>query len=231
MSRLLGLLLPLIGYACVATVISAALGYGYFRHSGKLDDEKMFRVVALVQGVDLEEIAKAKKQEKPGTPPEEPSFQEQRQRSQTASLQFDAKQKQLADALVIFNYQLKQLNDSTQRYATLRDDVKHYLEDQGKLVMSQSMQQVRAQLEVVDPKKQGKPLLVQYIDDNRIDEVIMLLGSMKPQIQQKILNQFNTKEDLDRLYRIQRKMLAGEPVKPVIDARLKELEQLDAKQK
>jgi hypothetical protein len=231
MSRLLGLLLSLVGYACVATVISAGLGYAYLRHAGKLDDEKMFRVVALVQGVDLEEIAKAKKQEKPGTPPEETSFQEQRQKSQTASLQFDAKQKQLADSLVIFNYQLKQLNDSTMRYASLRDEVRRYLEEQGKLVMSESMQKVRAQFELFDPKKQAAPLLRQYIDENRIDEVIMLLSSLKPQIQKEILRQFVEQEDRDRLYRIQRKMLAGEPMKPEIDARLKELEQLDAKQK
>jgi len=231
MGRLFGFLISLIGYACVATVISAALGYAYLRHAGKLDDETMFRVVALVHGVNLDEIAKAKKQEAPGTPGEEPSFQEQRQRLQTASLQFDAKQKQLADALVIFNYQLKQLNLATENYAKLRAEVKQYLEEQGKLVLSENMQKVRAQLELVDPKKQAKPMLTKYIDDNRIDEVIMLLNSMKPKSQMDILKTFNAPEDLDRLYRIQRKMLAGEPVKPMIDARLKELEQLEAKQK
>jgi hypothetical protein len=231
MGRLFGFLISLFGYACVASVISLALGYGYLRHAGKLDDETMFRIVALVHGVNLEEIAKAKKQEKPSTPAEEASFQEQRQRSQTASLQFDAKQKQLADSLVIFNYQLKQLNLATENYAKLRADVKQYLEEQGKLVLSENMQKVRAQFENFDPKKQAKPMLSQYIDENRLDEVIMLLNSMKPPVQKDILKTFTTKEDLDRLYRIQRKMLAGEPVKPMIDARLKELEQLDAKQK
>jgi ubiquinone/menaquinone biosynthesis C-methylase UbiE len=117
------------------------------------------------------------------------------------------------------------------RYASLRDEVRRYLEEQGKLVMSESMQKVRAQFELFDAKKQAAPLLRQYIDENRIDEVIMLLSSLKPQIQKEILRQFVEQEDRDRLYRIQRKMLAGEPMKPEIDARLKELEQLDAKQK
>ena len=66
MSCLIRLLLPLIGYACVATVISAGLGYGYLRKSGQLDDETLFRITALGAGVDLEEIEKAKQARPPG---------------------------------------------------------------------------------------------------------------------------------------------------------------------
>ena len=229
MSRLLGLLLPLIGYACVATVISAALAYGYLRKSGKLDDETVFRIVALVHGVDLEEIEKTKEKESPGTPTEEPSFDEQQQHFQIASLHFDAKRKQLADSLVDFDYRLKQLNAATEQYATLKADVQRYLDEQGKLVLSEAVQQVREQLEILKPKL-AKPLLLSYIDDNRLDEVIMLLGSMKPRARQDVLNLFQI-DELDKLYRIQRKMLAGDPVKPFIDQKLKELEQLKAQEK
>jgi hypothetical protein len=230
MSRLLGLLLPLIGYGCVATVIFAGIAYGYLRKSGKLDDETVFRIVALVHGVDLEEIEKSKKAAAPGTPAEEPSFDQQQQQFQTASLHFDAKRKQLADSLVDFDYRLKQLNAATDQYATLKADVQKYLDEQGKLVLSQAVQQVREQLEILKPKL-AKPLLINYIKDNRIDEVILLLGSMKPGPRQDILNLFQTDDELEMLYRIERKILAGDPVKPFIDEKLKELEQLKAQEK
>jgi len=42
---------------------------------------------------------------------------------------------------------------------------------------------------------------------------------------------FTTVEDQEMLYRIQRKILAGEPVKPFIDDKLKQLEQLKAQDK
>jgi hypothetical protein len=93
------------------------------------------------------------------------------------------------------------------------------------------MTEVRQQIESLIPKKQAKPLLIQMIEDERIDEVILLLSSMKDKNRQNILKTFDTEQDLQMLYRIQRKMLAGEPVKPEIDARLKALEQLKAQEK
>jgi hypothetical protein len=230
MSAMLRLLLPLIGYACVATVITAALVFGYLRRSGKLDDETMFRIAALVHDVDLEEIEQSKKAAEPGVPPEEASYAEQQQQFQTMSLHFDVKQKQLADSLVEFDYRLKQLSAATEQYARLRKDVEAYLDAQGKLVLSAAIQAVREQLEQMPPR-QSKPMLVKYIEDNRIEEVIMLLGSMKSRSREDILKMFTTVEDTEMLYRIQRKILAGEPVKPFIDDKLKQLEQLKAQDK
>lgn len=230
MGFLIRILFPLIGYACVATVISGALAYGYLVKSGKLDDEKLFRITAILQDVDLEEIEHEAQVEEPGTPPEEPSFDQQRRQYQTISLQFDVKEKQLADSLVDFDYQLKRLSGATEQYARLRAEVEEYLVEQGKLVLSEEMQKVRKQLESLIPKKQAKPILIKYVTDDRIDDVIMLLGSMKPRDQEAILRTFDAPEDLEMLYRIQRKMLAGEPAKPFIDAQLKTLEQMKAQQ-
>lgn len=230
MGFLVRILFPLIGYACVATVISGALAYGYLVKSGKLDDEKLFRITAILQDVDLEEIEHEAQVEEPGTPPEEPSFDQQRRQYQTISLQFDVKEKQLADSLVDFDYQLKRLSGATEQYARLRAEVEEYLVEQGKLVLSEEMQKVRKQLESLIPKKQAKPILIKYVTDDRIDDVIMLLGSMKPRDQEAILRTFDAPEDLEMLYRIQRKMLAGEPAKPFIDAQLKTLEQMKAQQ-
>ncbi len=230
MGLLIRMLFPLIGYACVATVISGAIAYGYLVKSGKLDDEKLFRITAILQDVDLGEIEQESHAEEPGTPPEEPSYEQQRRQYQTISLQFDVKEKQLTDSLVDFDYQLKRLSGATEQYSRLRAEVEEYLVQQGNLVLSEEMQKVRKQLESLIPKKQAKPILIKYITDDRIDDVIMLLGSMKPRDQEAILRTFDAPEDLEMLYRIQRKMLAGEPAKPFIDSQLQALEQLKAQQ-
>jgi hypothetical protein len=230
MGALLRILLPLIGYVCVATVVSGALAYGYLVKSGKLDDEKLFRITAILQDVDLEEIEQEGDAAEPEIPPEEPSYDQQRRQYQTVSLQFDVKEKQLADALVDFDYQLKRLGGATEQYSRLRAEVEEYLVKQRNLVLSEEMQKVRKQLESLIPKKQAKPILIKYVTDDRVDDVIMLLGSMKPRDQEAILRTFDSDEDLEMLYRIQRKMLAGEPAKPFIDAQLQALEQLKAQQ-
>lgn len=231
MGMLIRMLFPLIGYFCVATVVSGAIAYGYMVKSGKLDDEKIFRITAILQDVDLEEIERQSNEtEEPGTPPEEPSYEQQRRQYQTISLQFDVKEKQLADSLVDFDYQLKRLGGATEQYTRLRSEVEEYLVQQSNRVLSEEMQKVRKQLESLIPKKQAKPILIKYITDDRIDDVIMLLGSMKPRDQEAILRTFDSPEDLEMLYRIQRKMLAGEPAKPFIDSQLQALEQLKAQQ-
>jgi hypothetical protein len=232
MKALTRLLMPLIGYLCAGTVVSAALGYGYLRHSGKLTDETLFRMTAMIHGVDLEKLAEAKEKSADETPPEETSYEEQQDQFQTSSLQFDAKRKQLADSLTDFDYQLKRLSVATTQYDMLRHDVENYLKQQRDRVGDAALQQVRIQIEALVPKKQAKPILVRMIEDNRIDEVILLLGSMNKRTQEAILRSFDSPpEDLDMLYRIQKKMLAGEPVKPFIDSQLESLKQLKQQDK
>lgn len=228
MSGLIRLLLPLVAYVCVATVVSAGIGYGYLRSSGRLDDETIFRITALVQGVDLAAIEKeGQKTSSAETPPEETSFAEQQQRSQAAALHFDAKEKQLADSLNQFEHQLRQLSEATVRYDNLKKGVDSYLNEKRDEVVNEARLKVRTQIEVLVPKKQAKPLLIKMIDAGQLDEVILLLNAMKPRNQQDILRTFDSPEDIDKLYELQQRMLAGAPAKPYIDAQLEQLKKLN----
>ncbi len=231
MSALIRWILPLVGYLCVATVVSAALGYGYLRHSGRLDDETMFRVTALLQGVDLAEIEKAGKATVAETPPEESSFTEQQERVQTATLHFDAKQKQLADSLSQFNSELNRLTEAQARYRDLKVSVELYLTKLEEDVANEALQKVRSQLEGLIAKKQAKPIVIKMIDAGQVDQVILLLNSMKPRNQQEILRTFDSPEDIDRLYSVQQRMLEGAPAKPYIDAQLEQLKKLNEQNK
>ena len=222
---------PLLGYLCVATVVSAALGYGYLRQSGKLNDETMFRITALLHGVDLAEIEKVPTAAASEVPTEETSFSEQQQRLQAATLHFDAKQKQIADSLSDFDYQLKRLSEATSRYSQLKRSVEIYLQEQSSKVSDEARSKVREQIEQLDPKKQAKPILIRMIKDDQVDEVIMLLGTMKARNREMILKKFDTVDDLDMLYRVQQRMLAGHPAKQFIDDQVKALQQLKQQEK
>ena len=46
MGTLIRILFPIIGYFCVATVITLTAGYGYLQHNGTLDNEKMFQIIS-----------------------------------------------------------------------------------------------------------------------------------------------------------------------------------------
>jgi DNA repair ATPase RecN len=232
MSALIRWTFPLVAYLCVGTVVSALLGYGYLRSSGKLNDDTMFRITALLHGVDLDALAREGQKTVEGTPPEEPSYAEQQRQLQTATLQFDAKQKQLDEALSDFNYQLKRVSEATDRYAQLRVVVENYLKGESEALANKGLAEVRAQLESLDPKKQAKPILVEYIKAGRIDEVIQLLGGMKARNRENILKTFNiVPDDILMLFDLQKHMLDDNPAKAIVEEQLKALNQLKSQEK
>ncbi|MEM6330040.1 MAG: hypothetical protein AAF790_07320, partial [Planctomycetota bacterium] len=68
--RMLGVI---IGYFCTATVLSATIGMAYLWRTQRLDDEKVFRIVALVHDVDIDSLAEEQQGDAAATPDEEPS--------------------------------------------------------------------------------------------------------------------------------------------------------------
>lgn len=220
------LLFSAAGYVCVATVLTAVFGYGYLRHSGTLDDEKIFRIMAIVHDVDLAEIEARGAAAQEEVPPEELSYAEQQRHYQTAVLQFDAKQKELADSLEAFEFRFSQLNTATERYNQLSDKVQTYLNEQKQKVLDKALQEVREQLRMLIPKKQAKPILIKMIQNGDLDEVIQLLSSLPPRSQQAILKTFDTEQDVELLFQLTQRMLAGDPARAFIDEQLETLQEL-----
>jgi hypothetical protein len=231
MSALIRLTLPLVAYLCVGTVITALLGYGYLRHSGALSDDTMFRIMAIVQGVDLDQIAKEGQKAVESVPAEEPSFAEQQSQLQAATLHFDAKQKQLAQSLSNFDYQLKAVSEATERYKQLQRVVEDYFTEQLKKLQDADLAAVRTQIETMIPKKQGKPILIKYIKAGEIEKVILLLGSMKERSRRELIRTFDTEEDLEMLFQVQQHMLNDNPAMAVINEQIKTFNQLKAEEK
>jgi len=226
MAGMIRLLFPLVGYLCVASTITAAGGYGYLRYSGILDDEKLFRIVSILHDIDLQEVTDREKADQEEVPPEEMSYEQRQEHLQMATLHLQAKKDDLEKQLNEFQTQFRQLNIANARYQAYKEDVEKYLQQRKKEAQEEGLLAVRKQLQNLAPKRQAKPLLVKMIKDDRADEVITLLNGMPTKKRSDILKTFDTVEDIDMLYRIQEKMLSGDPVKPFIDEKLKELNQM-----
>src|SRR3954471_18766766 len=92
MSKLVDMLFGLIAYICVATVITLALIVGYLMHTDQLNNDKLFRLMAVVQDVDLQKMAEADKKPANEVPPEEPSLNEVMNHQQIQDRNFEVKQ-------------------------------------------------------------------------------------------------------------------------------------------
>lgn len=226
MNAMVRILFPLIGYLCVGTVLTGALAYGYLVQTGRLTDETQFRIAALLHGVDLNELQQEVKEHSEEVPGEEQSYEQKRQELDIAGLHYDAMRKQMESSLTEFDYQLKRLSTESLRYTNLKKEVEDFLEKQKTAVENEAMQRVVAQIEGLSAKKQAKPILKQYIEEQKIEEVIRILNLMKNSVRREVLKAFNEKEDLEELYLIQQAMLSDDPSKVFIDEKIEALKAL-----
>jgi hypothetical protein len=217
---------PLIGYFCTATVITLVAGFGYLRSSEALDDDHVFRIVSILHDIDLENIAESHGPTEDEVPLEESSYDQQIEYRQVESLHLQSKQDDLEQQLGVFKDRFKRLNVETARYRSFKKEVEQYLLYQEKRATESGLVAVRTQLQNLTAKKQAKPLLVQWIKENRIEEVILLLNDLPDRSRREIIRTFDQPEDIEMLKIIYEQMLAGHPEKTYIEGKLKDLQQL-----
>ena len=92
MGKIIDMLFGLIAYVCVATVITLALVVGYLWHTDRLNDEKMFRMVARAAGRrPAADCRGADRSASDEVPPEEPSLNEVLHHQQVQDRNFEVK--------------------------------------------------------------------------------------------------------------------------------------------
>jgi len=225
MSAIIRMVFPVVAYLCVGTVITIAGGFGYLRFSDKLDDERMFQILSLLHGIDLEEIAEKYEEGQEDVPPEGMSYDQQQQRVQLAILNRQGKRDDLKKLIDEFDSRFKELNAASGHYENFKEEVRIYLEQRKAEAIDSGIVSVRGQLQNLNAKKQAKPLLKKMIDEDRMDDVILLLNYMPKRNRTEILLSFDSEEEIDMIYEIEKRMLRGDPERSFVDGKLQELQQ------
>jgi len=216
MSAIVRILFPLIGYLATATVITLLLGVVYLWHTDRLTDDKMFRIVALLQGVDLQQIVEAQRKSNDEVPPEEPSMVAVLGQQQMLNRNFEVKSLALQRGKQEFAHRLQHLNEQTERYDRLARDYEASLKKQGEIATQESLAKVVSDLEQVKPNV-AKDLVMRWINEDRMDHVITILGKMSENKKKKLLQSFSTPDELDKLHEIHRLMLEANATKQKLD--------------
>jgi hypothetical protein len=229
MGKIIDLLLGLIAYVCVATVITIALVIGYFFHTDQLNSEKVFRMVALVQDVDLQQVA-ASEQKKAGdeVPPEEPSLNQVANRQQVQDRNFEVKLLALKRGKQDYDVSLHDLNEKIDRYDRMVQDIQSRLKQQQELTTQQNIAKVVGQLEQVKPDV-GKDSLMKFIEEDRMDDAILLMSRMSESKLKNILKTFQTPQELSKLHDIHRRIISGGPEAANLKKAIGDLNALDGK--
>jgi hypothetical protein len=218
-------LFSLIGYVATATVITMALGVGYLWKSEKLTDEKMFRMVALLQGVDLQQIADEQKSAESEVPPEEPSLDTVADQQHVLDRNHEVKMLSLQRGRTEFDARMLELKTQSERFDRMASEWENRLKQQGELTTQENITKVITDLEQVKPVT-AKDLLMRWIEEDRMQDVILLLGRMSDSKKAKILKSFTTPEELDKLHEIHRLMMDSSESKQQLEQAQDELNSL-----
>lgn len=226
MSKIIDLLFGLIAYVSVATIVTLALIVGYMWHVDQLNNEKVFRLLAVIQDVDLQQLAAEQLKSTDETPPAEPSLNEVMHHQQVLDRNFEVKQLALQRGRQAYLDALQQLNVKIERYDQLAQDIQSRLKQEQESTTQQNVARVVGQLEQVSPEV-AKDQLMRWIKEDRMDDAILLMSKMSENKLAKILKSFASEEDLDKLHDIHDRMIKAGLENSAIDKALGELKTLD----
>src|SRR5688500_3493825 len=133
MAKIINTLLALIAYVCVATVITLVLMVGYWWQPDRLNGEKMFRLTALIQEVDLRQISDAQEKKGHEVPPEESSINEVLHRQQVQDRNFEVKLLALQRGRQDFDHSYQELKKERDRYDRMAQDFQSKVKQQEEL--------------------------------------------------------------------------------------------------
>jgi len=227
MGKLINILFALVAYVCVATCITLALLLGYMWHTDRLNDEKVFRIFALLHDVDLQQIAQSQKKSDDSVPPEEPSATEVLHRQQVQDRNFEVKLLALQRGKQDYDHSYQELKKEIERYDRLAQDWQNKLKQQEELTNQENVAKVVSQLEQVRPEV-GKAELLRWIKEGRMDDAIVLMSKMSETKLGKILKTFETDVELDTLHEVHERIIGGSRETEQLEKALGELNGSDS---
>jgi hypothetical protein len=221
-SKLINGLFVLIGYVCTATVLTAVVGILYLWKTDRLNDEKMFRMVALFHDIDLHELAEAQRKTADEVPPEEASLEEGLRRQQVMDRHFEIKLLALRKGRQEYDQRWQQINSLIERQDRMTQDFQTRLAEQEELKSQENLATVVGHLEMLQPS-QAKEELIRWIDEDRMNDAILLMSKMSEKKLRSILKSFQTPKELTTLYQIHQRIIDSHDKASTVKDALEEL--------
>jgi hypothetical protein len=209
-------------YFCVATVLTQIILAVVIVSKWQLDRERVAQMLAIAYGVDLFAMREVAEKEREQPPAEQPSYDQVLEARAAKMRDLELREQTLQDDLAQLRMKQDKTADELKRTQQLKESFDAALRAQREGATATGTEEVRRILETIKPK-QAKELLVQMLDDKRLDEVVVLLAAMPDARCAKIVGEFKTAEDRERIGEVLRRIREGVPTAEIADETLKKL--------
>lgn len=208
--RLLGLAGSLLLYFALATLIAEAVMVGYFWSAWGMDRARLIQILAIAQGVDQFAL-KSDGQPTPDEPPaEQPSYQQIVEARALKFRDLELREQGVKAALDQLRLQEQSLAEQKARWEQQRAEYQTRLASLQKAAESEGIEQNRGILARLPPK-QAKEVVLQMLKKNETNDAVLLLRDMADAGRAKILKEFKTAEEQEKLDELLRLIRQGAP--------------------
>lgn len=223
MKRLLSLLGTAVLYASLATMLTQSIFLAALWWKGHLTRERLLDVLAALYGVDYQEIRHQLEEKQKALDAEQPSWQQQRQRFAEVYLDLSVRETALQKALLDLQLIQAKLETEQERFTRLKESFDLRLKELVEDYRSQSLAEVQRTLEALAPD-QAKNQLVKMMEQGKLGEVAGIIRRLPADKRRRILAEFKTPEDEQRLFDILTFIGKGEPVASEVEKARQALE-------
>jgi hypothetical protein len=215
---------------CGASFVVLSSGLAWLWTSGRLNEEKSHQILAIVYGVDLEALeAKYAPARRPAES-EQPSFDDLIAQRLEKSMDLDLRETAFDKALLELRSLEADLRSQRDRFDARLREFEVRIAELRQETLNEGLANLQLKLEAIQPK-QAKDLIMKMIEepadenDDSLDAAVTILKNMSVEKSRKIIAEFETPEEIERLHEILGRIRLGRPAADILTEAQRELEQ------
>lgn len=226
-------LMQLPVYLCIATCIAEAIYLGSIAANGKLGKGEMNEIAAIVYGVDRETVIRHYEKYSPEEFIEPVDLEALEVQEQLRHFDIDVRENAIIKAIDDLKFYEEDLNVERNRYDNLRLDFERRWALIGDTSSSQDVVELRQTLQAMTPAQAKEQIIrlfelsKQNVDEEIANDAVAIIRTMPIDKQRKIVAEFRTPQEKERLAEILRLIRTGVPEVPLIQRTRARLDQFD----
>ncbi len=209
--KLLRVIAPGIAYLCVGTVVAQAVGVTYLVATGALTQDRFYELIATAYGVDVNEMER-KLADQSGEPSaEQASFEAVITRRARQGIDQDLREQALKHGLDNLSRMQNMLVVERERYDNLKQGFDKRLNQLQQDAEQTALAEVQQTLENIQPKQAKEQILLMLEkEEDTMSSVVAMMKAMPMDRRKKIIGEFKTAEEMEKLHEILRNVRLGD---------------------
>jgi hypothetical protein len=200
-------------YFCVATLLAQAVGFGVLWWRGSLNQDNGYRLLALLQGVDVDAIRDELERNRQPQDDPQVSFEAITKARLAKSLTLNLREQAISAGLSDLLALQAEVRTERQRLDGIVAGFEQRLTRMEQEAADTALQEVQRTLETIQPGQAKEQILLILDEDgeNSMNDVVAMIRAMPLDKRKKIFGEFKSKVEVDKMHDILQQLREGEP--------------------